>query len=93
MPRVVCLRSKNRRHAIRKTQIAIVMGILGADGRVLGVANWLYLGADLVWRVWRVRVSIDGFSKESVLRLFQARWWGREGTINVGAALLEALKR
>ena len=69
------------------------MGILGADGRVLGVANWLYLGADMVWRVWRVRVSIDGLSKESVLRLFQARWWGREVTINFSAALLEALKR
>ncbi len=52
VPRVVFLRSKNRRHAIRKTQIAFVMGILGAAGRVLGVANWLYLGADMGWRVW-----------------------------------------
>jgi hypothetical protein len=39
-------------------------GDIGADGRVLGVANWLYLGADLVWRVWRVRVSIEGLSQE-----------------------------
>lgn len=31
---------------------------------LLGVANWLYLGADMVWRVWRVRVTIDGLSKE-----------------------------
>ena len=69
------------------------MEILGADGRVLGVANWLYLGADMGWRVWRVRVSIDVLSKESLLRLFQARWWGREGTINLGTAQLEALKR
>jgi hypothetical protein len=59
----------------------------------LGVANWLYLGADLGWRVWCIRVSIDGLSKASVLRLFQARCWGRKDTINFWAALLKTFKR
>jgi len=38
---------------------------------VYGVEKWLYLGADLVWHIWRERVSIECLSKESVLSPFQ----------------------